>query len=408
MRGQDGRLGDQANRGDLCQFFTSDSCSETLVAEIDITPPDLIVDVGAGHGSLAIAAIRRWGEARMALFDRDPLALDVLKRACPGAARFQADLLIHRLPRNIGQWLDKADVVLCNPPFRRAPIEVADRWLAAADMPTYWPSRIKKRAELVFFAHNLRLLRQGGELAMILPATFINGHEFEPFRAWLLHNLTVSKVIQLPTTAFSQADVRSYAIIARKLPAPEGHLIRLIDLSKPSSVARTLAITPEEGITRLDLAFHYLSDQADKSITLGNFGAKIHRGTPVSVLKKLDSPYFHTTDFAHHAPGAGLQCPVLPRAITLPMAKAGDILLGRIGRNCHRQVLKIVEGMIPFSDCVYRIEVPATIRASVIASLADPQGLLWRQAHLHGSTVNLLSKKDLLRHPIWIHQGAGR
>lgn len=392
-----------SSNNNLCQFFTSHSCSEALVAEIGSTSPQLVVDVGAGHGSLAMAAIRRWGTARLTLFEQDPLALEILKHACPGASRFQTDLLVNRLPTNIGKWLDKADVVLCNPPFRTVSVEVADRWLAAAEMPTDWPVRTKTRAELVFFAHNLRLLKPGGELAMILPAAFVNGHEFEPFRAWLLEQLTVSKVIQLPAHAFSKADVRAYAIIALKSPAPLGHRIRLIDLSNSSAITHTAAITAKEGVTRLDCSVGHM----DAHMTLGDLGAEIHRGAPVSILKDLNRPYFHTTHFLRHAPGSGLRCTEHPPNIAVPMAKNGDILLGRIGRNCHKQVLHIAEGMIPFSDCVYRVKVPEATIPSVLTSLMDARGVSWRQAHLHGSTVNLLSKKDLLKHPIWIPRGEG-
>lgn len=397
-------MDEQYRQEELCQFFTSNTCSNALIAQIDTLAPRWIADVGAGHGSLAIAAMKRWGEAQLALFDKDPSALIALKQTCPSATGQHADFLIDRMPRNAKKWLERVDVILCNPPFREVPIEIADRWLAEAKMPVDWPSRIRKRAELVFLAHNLRMLRQGGELAMILPAAFINGHDFEPFRAWLLDNLTVTKVVQLPLAAFSKADVRAYAIIARKSPPSPQHMVQLIDLHSPSRIGQTLSISPRQGITRLDPTFHRFKDKIEATATLADTGARISRGSPVSRLEELGATYIHTTAFAKHGLGSGLKLSPWIGQSDLPFAKAGDVLLGRIGRNSHAQVLHVARGKTHFSDCIYRIDIPPAYRAAVLASLTDPRGVSWRQAQLRGSTVSLLSKRDLLQHPVWLEQ----
>lgn len=134
---------------ELCQFFTSDHCSEALVSAIDAATPERIVDIGAGHGSWAIAAMRRGNCAQLTLFNIDPSALKALKQTCPKANRFRANFLRNRLPRNTKKWFDQADVVLCNPPCRTVAIELATWLLAESDIPSDWPAKIQANALVI-------------------------------------------------------------------------------------------------------------------------------------------------------------------------------------------------------------------------------------------------------------------
>lgn len=386
---------------DLCQFFTSDHCSESLIAEVDAVAPLCVMDVGAGHGSLTRAAMHRWSDAKVTLMDVDSLAIDVLQQKYPHAHHVHVDLLRDRLPSPVGRWLDRADVVLCNPPFRAVESHIAELWLAAAQMPIDWPEVVRCRAEMVFLAHNLRLLRAGGELAMILPAMFVNGRAFEPFRAWLLETLTVTKVIQLPSLAFAKADVRAFAVIARKEPPPPGHQVQLLQFGDVQTLITYRAIQACDGVKRLDPAFHLSQYTKADQPTLSDVDARITRGRATHELNRLQTPYFHTTDFSRYetAHSASFVSPCVTS--TAPTAGPGDILLGRVGRNCYLQVLGIARGHTHFSDCVYKIQVPQEAVRAVLKSLHDPRSVQWRASRLRGSTVALLNRADLLEHPLW-------
>jgi hypothetical protein len=237
---------------------------------------------------------------------------------------------------------------------------------------------------------------------MILPAAFINGHDFEPFRDWLLNTHTVTKVIQLPSSAFSRADVHAFAVIIRKSPPPVQHAVQLLDISQAGESPGVQRIALHQGIVRLDSAFHRFAVMPFRAVTLADIGAKISRGKPVSDLRDAGVRFIHTTDFSRHTLGGNLKTSSRGCLFELPLAKAGDILMGRIGRNCFNQVLRVQQGKIHYSDCVYKIEVPQPHQEIVLSSLANEHGVRWRQTRLHGSTVNLLSKRDLLQHPIWL------
>jgi type I restriction enzyme M protein len=386
---------------DLCQFFTDADCSRALVSEMETMAPVRVLDMAAGHGSLTLAAMRRWQSAKLSVFDVDERALSVLRGRFPAADHIRVNLLGHRLPSQVSTWFEHADVVLCNPPFKDIPLSLADHWLVGAGMPRDWSAHIRQRSEIVFLAHNLRLLKHGGELGMILPAVFVNGHQFLPFRNWLLRDLTVTKVARLPTRAFSGADVSTYVLIARKQPPRHGHLVELIDLAaRGGSAAPRCKVTAEEGCWRLDFASHsqpgMLPDMA-----LADLQVEIARGWSVQQLNATRLHYFHTTDFGAAAEGPALTLPLRRLMTGAPVAIAGDILQARVGRACYKQTLELAAGRTMFSDCVYRIRVPAEHRQRALHSLTCELGQAWRASRMRGSTVSVLSKADLLRHPVW-------
>ena len=326
------------------------------------------------------------------VLDVDRSAMKVLKRSHPAAERICADLLRVRLPPAVVDWIDRADVVLCNPPFSEVPLALADHWLRAANMPLEWSAHIRQRAEVIFLAHNLRMLKPGGEMVMILPAAFVNGHHFQSFRAWLLDRLTVTKVVQLPINAFRSAEVRTFAIIARKDPPPPRHKIELIDFEDSVSSVHRRFLFNQQGVARLDPLFHRTGTSPAVTLVLSELGVEVSRGRPVAELRALKVPFFHTTDFGARALGAKLQFPPNRPLAGMPLAMVGDVLVGRIGRHCHTQVAVLRRGRIHFSDCVYRLQIPSQYRRAVFSSLSDTRGQSWRESRLRGSTVSLLSK----------------
>ncbi len=324
-----------------------------------------------------------------------------LKSVFPAAEQVRANLLLPRMPEELAHWVDHADIALCNPPFRDVPLTTADYWLKRVDMPTDWSAHIRQRAETVFLAHNLRLLKTGGELAMILPACFINGHHFLPFRQWLLQRMTVTKVARLPRRAFRKAEVNTFAIIARNSIPRTSYPVELIDFAGACPTYRSVSVSSADGASRLDIASHELSHQR-VALQLKDLAPQISRGRPVSELREWGEPFFHTTHFSQVS-GRGNLC--LPNAVVNSewnTVEPGDFLLGRVGRSCHSQFAKVFRGTSHFSDCVYRIRVPVQFRSAVFESLWSSDGLAWRASKTRGSTVAVLSKEDLLEHPIWI------
>lgn len=92
--------------------------SETLIAaavEFFETPPQRILDLGTGPGTLLLAALDEWPEASGLGIDASEAALDYARR---NAVRLG---LADRAEFRIGDWAQgidqRFDLILCNPPY---------------------------------------------------------------------------------------------------------------------------------------------------------------------------------------------------------------------------------------------------------------------------------------------------
>jgi type I restriction enzyme M protein len=71
---------------------------------------------------------------------------------------------------------------------------------------------------------------------------------------------------------------------------------------------------------------------------------------------------FHTTNLPHRNSEMQVEKKHFDK-IKIRYAKAGDILLSRVG--CIGNISMVKSGKIPITDCIYRIRVPAKYRKIV-------------------------------------------
>lgn len=384
------------------QHYTTKEVSEAVVATLSAQAPALVVDIGAGLGSLALAATERFQQAQLVTVEIDRKNHRHLKEVLPHAEHLHQSAFAVDLPTRMGYPANHADIAVCNPPFLTVKGDKPRKILAAAGMPGDWSEHIAQRAETLFLAQNLRMLKSGGELAIILPDAYANGHHFQPFRHWLLERHQVISVIRLPTSSFTDAEVNTVAItlrtggVTRSFPVFDvlnGETVRLDEVGQAAAVRRILAPRYESATESPFVGLLKLAD----------LKAEVCRGTPVSELEALGVPYFHTTDFKHHGPKLYWGKSGETHG-SIRLAQRGDVLLGRVGRNCHLQSAVVVRGSMPISDCIYRVRVPNAVHASVVHSLLSPEGSAWRGSRVHGAAASLISKMDLLEHPIFINR----
>lgn len=107
----------------------------------------------------------------------------------------------------------KVDLVLTNPPFgaKFGPTEIADEF--GTNTPFF--SSLKRSggavdSELLFVDRNLRLLKPGGALLIVVPDGVISAKGIAAMlRHTLMKTCTVVAVVELPSTAFAQAGTRT-------------------------------------------------------------------------------------------------------------------------------------------------------------------------------------------------------
>lgn len=375
----------------LGQFYTPAVAGSWLVQEIDDEAPARVCDLGAGEGELLLAAQRRWQKARLLGADIDPENVSFARRRLQKAECKQVDVLRHDLPRLLGIEEESIDVALGNPPY--GALDIQPKHLAIlrdAGLSDAISARRVTR-DVVFLAQNLRLLKQGGELAVILPEGLAVNRTFHELRAALIERHGLHRVVELPSCLFHGTEARTVAMFLRKGQRSE-------QVCLETSGGRHVKVSPEVASQRLDARFH-LKGLATGTV-LSDFKPAIHRGALSHAdARDVGVSVFHTTSFknfpggrAHLGGDAGLP----ERWLVSP----GDILVPRVGSRCLSHVAIVEHGSAVFTDCVYRIKVDEGHRERVLAALRSPAGVAYRLTVAHGTCAAVLSKADLLDLPV--------
>lgn len=381
------------------QFYTPRTAGNLLVDAMLTEHAGAVVDIGVGGGELLRAAHARWQEARLYAADIDQRHVEVARTHFPGAVCRHLDALHYRLPDKLGLGEDQADVAVCNPPY-----------LSATNMPGV--SEILRTVELhdcisakrittdiVFIAQNLRLLRPGGELAVIVPDGLATHAHFADLRQALHERHGLHRVIQLPDRFFAGTEARTHIFYLRK-NARATREIHLASAMPDGILTEALTIPAALARNRLDHSFHSFAQTDYRTfLTLRDLGAEIVRGLFThQECRGKNFPYFHTTDFKRFPNGRV----AYPRA-DLPerwVARPGDILLPRVGARCLHYAAKVMTGHPVITDCIYRIRVAPQWRQSVWKSLASKDGTNWRLQAAHGVCARVLGKELLLNFPV--------
>ncbi len=164
---------------DLNRFYTRAAVGELLVDQLGDFAPRNVLDLGVGEGSLSKAVVRRWSGMASLTVDIDPGILSALRisleMAGAAAHRHQVgDALDYNLIENLAEH-GEFDLAVCNPPFFRPSWDRAfARILQEANLAEACPSTADATAEIIFLAQNLRMLRDGGKIAIILPRRLVN------------------------------------------------------------------------------------------------------------------------------------------------------------------------------------------------------------------------------------------
>lgn len=363
--------------------------------------PKKILDLGIGKGSLTKAAFTKWGKAKYFAIDVDlkrikDIIIDLpfvnVKKVNGLKANFES------LKQSIGL----VDLAICNPPYLKVKRGNYKELFNQAGLPAC-NSLKYLTSDLIFLAQNLRLLKVGGELGIILPDGLLTNHDFSLFRNDLLINHTLTKVIQLPDNVFQKTEARTHILIIKK-GKPKGPKIRKVMLSQVNFDGKELKpikVYTKELVHRMDYMYqYYKSKHLAPKLCLKDINAVIKRGKYDSkFLSASRLSYFHSTHFKKH----GNQIVVENKAGIKHIdycAKAGDILLCRVGKRIAGSSAIVKKGRFIISDCVYKISVTPKYRNTVFKSLKSSSGKEWLKVHAHGVCSQVISKSDLLNFPV--------
>lgn len=373
----------------LNQYYTEFEQSSSLINHMNSSSPKLALDLGCGVGSLLHAAKNRWANLKLIGVDIDPL--NIIKA---NSSKIIQALLLDGFSLDLPDILEDKygaiDLLVSNPPYYVTELDHNKRKILEKAGLDHCITRSTKKipAELIFLAQNLRLLKNNGEIGIILPAGLISGERWKQLRLFLFKNYRVPKIIQLPKNCFKKTDAQTFIVlISQKEKADSNSTIEVLDIQKNHSYRIGL----DEAVERADFQFyHEMHTSKDGGIKVSNQDFSIYRGSlSHKELKKLGCEYIHTTNL--------LKIPSQIYGGYAPLdignhAVKGDILVARVGTRCIGRVAVLQEGNLPLSDCVICIRPKDKMtRINIWEKLTSNKAISFFQNSAYGVSAKYLT-----------------
>lgn len=394
--------------GKLGRYYTPETISSLLVSLMSRPKPATVLDLGAGKGALIDAACRFWQGIHAITVDNDPLAIRTLSRRArlnPHHTHVSTDGLASDLPELLQDISDKIGAAVCNPPYIRVRHRPALCHLVQdVGLPKEIASTFYIPAEVLFLAQNLRVLISGGQVGMLVPDGFISGESYSRVRKSLCELHRIVTVIELPSGSFSRTEARAHMIVITK-GEPQDCDIPIRKLHLNGELSAPVFVSSRDAESRLDysyLAHRLIAKTNSKTLYLKDVSHSLTRGSFTSAEAKGQRHIFHTSDFGRAVfKTFKPACQVKGQSDRAPIvARAGDILVARVGRNLHEQVCFVRSGSMAITDCIFRLRVPGTLRRAVLRALTSSEGRAFLRSVSRGAGAQYLSRSAILELPI--------
>lgn len=385
----------------LGRYYTNQIFSELLVHNIELESPATILDLGAGGGSLLKAASARWNNAEFIAADIDPKSIKSISKSLPFVKIYHANSLKVNIEKNIDLEKSSIDVAVCNPPYLQVKEKnVFSDLLIEANLPECLNLN-KLTSDIVFLAQNLKLLKESGELGIILPDSILTSQEFKLLRNSLLSNHNVKSIIELPDRIFPKTEAKTHILLVGKGNVNKSKIPLLI-AGKNGQCYDQIEVASSALEYRMDFSYHkHNQKQKPSKGKLSDYDVVLKRGNITNAEANCEKiKYLHSTSFKHGAV-LNLRNSNKKKFDNLVHAERGDIIVVRVGRGCVGKVAYIKSGRLPVTDCVYVIKSDDSRTINSIWNfLNSEKGLDWIKATSHGVCAKVLSRSDIFEMPV--------
>lgn len=392
----------------LGRYYTPPSIGDILVRSIRTQKPKYVLDLGAGTGTLSLAASKRWGNAKILSVDIDTYSKEQM--AFEGVhntiQHHVTDALCDDLHSILGVPLGGIDISVCNPPYIRPEWNPKmGKILEESGLSDAFDKIRDTTSDVLFLAQNLRLLKTRGQLGLIVPDGLITGEKYRRVRQYLVRNHDIECCIRLPRGAFKRTDAQAHILLLNKEKTQSKKIV-LKDFDGIKLLNTELKIDPDEGISRLDFGFYsrnIKSCSMKSRLKLCNkTSGEIDRGKQSSSEVKTSNEFiFHTSNFPKCSKGIpyfsykrkpGNKSIDLNSGI---VAESGDILIARVHRHLEEKVCIVKSGKFLISDCVYRIRLKTGSPETLIEYLVSDNGKELLKSISSGVSARHISKRLL-------------
>lgn len=399
----------------LAKYYTRTQISDLLVGQMDVRPPQQLIDLGAGVGSLSRAAHQRWSNLNITTVDVDESISGKLIESLgllglKSHIHISADVLSHNLVEQVSASVKKIDRAVCNPPFRM--LDWEDRFYEIVEevgLSSCIELKAGVDAALLFLSQNLRLVGEAAEVGIIVPDSVVSASKYKNFRSELTAKYNLKKVIRLPEGSFKKTEAKASILILEKRP-PQSEFLTLSRFHKGKNVSVSVPI--RKALDRMDYDFHVQKNDrkrklGKKAVNLGDI-AEIKRGRFYSSeIPTLPFRVLHTTDVRETHLGCGVcfdkytdEKIISMKCGDIEYAEPGDVLIARVGRNLEKKIVMIESGFPVISDCLYRVRTKKEWQTAIIKQLTSKEGQAWLSSRVYGVGARQLTKKDLSSFPV--------
>ena len=258
----------KAYKGEEGQFFTPPPVVAVAIAAVDPRPQDRVIDPACGSGSFLAAALsnvvghleaaygsdgaakdlarREWSTRHLFALDKDAVSVRLSKAYLSmlgdGSTHvYKIDSIRHDVWSSAlaATVQDSAfDVVVTNPPFgtklkvpaavgRREGFAVCQKW--KRDPSGAWAATgefVDREIGIVFLERCIRLLADGGRLAIVLPDTYLFSESYQWLVQWL-GQFTITHSINVPIEAFEPfcRAKTSVLVLEKRRPEPAHRVV---------------------------------------------------------------------------------------------------------------------------------------------------------------------------------------
>jgi len=385
----------------LGRYYTADIISTLLISNLETSKPKRILDLGVGDASLTIAAYARWEKAKYFATEIEPKKASAIEKKLAFIKVLNCDTLQPNASTKLKVKFGSIDIAICNPPYVRVENKEKYNGLFKSVGCKNFSNLSRITSEIVFFAHNLKLLKHDGELGIIVSDSLITGKEFKIFRETILEKFNVRRIIQLPDNVFNKTEARTHIIFIGKTKSAN-KTCELLKSNMQGVLSEKIIVANNLLIDRMDYHFHSANIYAKAGTkTLKQIGAVIKRGKfSYKELRESKLSFFHSVHFKENAVNICFDKPVAKKHHSYS-ANEGDILMCRVGKRVVGKVAIVKFGRVVNSDCIYSITVPKPYRRVLLKSLLSDEGKAWLHAFAHGVCSQVISKSDLENFPIY-------
>jgi type I restriction enzyme M protein len=387
----------------LGRYYTDALIGSHLITAMESIDPCKVIDLGAGAGILTEEGSKVWKSSSFFTVDIDARAQCASFSKTHGNSfkHFEIDALDLELSTKLGLKWSGVDAAICNPPY------LIPKWkahfnyiLEDAGLRQYVARDGDISADILFLAQNLRMLKSGGKLGLIIPDSIITGEKYSSFRKALIKQHCIEKIIELPRRAFKRTDAKAHILVLSK-DVGAADRVAVSALKPDGDLEENIYIPTEHFIKRVDYSYLKEIEGNTGKRKIEDVSHALFRGTVSSAERKSsDIPVFHTTDFKEtlrHVPGR-FHISSRRRQKTIGrFAEAGDILIARVGRNLSTKICMVKHGgFVAISDCILVIRVDGDARDQLFDFLSSDKGRTQIKARAQGVGAQFITPKSLL------------